>query len=179
MTNATLKKSEARVPRDEAGAILILALVFLIVVSGTVAILTSWATNDLRNTNNFNGAQNLDYSVTSAMETAINSIRYAPLVAGGQTLNASPPSYCWGSSSPSALTTDGVGVSVWCSTYQDLQSSTTRIVTLSACKSSVSAASCAATPFLQAVVDFDDYPPSGSTVLTKSCTTYCGVGARL
>lgn len=172
-------KTRVKNDHNDAGAILILALVFLIVVSATVAVLTTWASNDLKNTNNFQDAQSMDYAVTSAMETAINSIRYTPLVGTNQTLNASPPNYCWGTSAPSSLTTDGVSVAVWCSTFQDLQSQQTRTVTLSACKSSVSAAACSSTPTLQAVVIFNDYPPSGATVLTQSCTTYCGEGATL
>lgn len=164
---------------NERGAILVLALVFLVIVGGAVALLTTWATNDLNNTSHFTDARNLDYAATSATEVAINNIRYTPLVGAGETLNASPPSYCWGTSSPSSLTTDGVDIAVWCSTAEDLQSAQTRTVTFYACLSSVSASQCASSPVLQAVVVYDDYPPGGSQPLTQQCTTYCGEGAQL
>jgi hypothetical protein len=156
-----------------------LALVFIIIVGGAVALLTSWVTNDLSNSTHFTNARNLDYAATSATEVAINSIRYTPLAVAGETLNSNPPNYCWGTSSPSSLTTDGYDVAVWCSTAEDLQSAQTRTVTFYACLSSVSATQCAASPFLQAIVIYDDYPPGGSQPLTKQCTTYCGEGAQL
>jgi hypothetical protein len=167
---------------SERGAIMILALVYIIVISVVVAALTTWASGDLNSTNNFTSARSMDYSLSSAVEVAINDIRYTPLVGTNQTLNAAPPSYCWGTSSPSALQLPGTNeanIASWCSTLQDLGSATTRTVTISACLSSTSATTCAASPLLQAVVVFDDYPPGGSTAYTGACTTYCGEGALL
>jgi hypothetical protein len=170
---------------DQRGAILILALAYIIVVSVVVGALANWASGDLNNTNNFTYARNVDYSATNAMEVAINAIRYTPLVGTGTgqqyTLNATPPSYCWGTGPTSTFTTPngGVAISVWCSTLENLGSSVTRIVTLSACLSSVSASTCATSPLLQTIVEFDDYPPGGSSPLTSPCTTYCGEGATL
>jgi hypothetical protein len=163
---------------DEAGAVLILALVFLITVSLIVGALMSWATNDLNNTSKFASARSLQYAATSATETAIQAIRYTPLLWTGQTLqtlNASPPSYCWGSGPSSQLTTDGDSMTVWCSTAWTPTSANSRVVTFSACQSSVSAALCASNPVLQAVVTFDDYPPLlVSSPTTGQCVVYCG-----
>ncbi len=167
---------------SERGAILILALVYIIVVSVIVAALTTWTTGDLNNTNKFTSARSMDYSLSSAMEVAINDIRYAPLVAANQTLNAAPPSYCWGTTSPSTLQLPGSGeadIATWCSTLEDLGSATTRTVTISACLSTTNATACAASPLLQAVVVFNDYPQGGSITYTGVCTTYCGEGAVL
>ena len=169
--------------RDQKGAVLILALAYIVIVSVMVAVLTTWATNDLNNSTKFSSARSMDYAASSAVEVAINSIRYYPntLILPTQTLNANPPSYCWqpATNGASTLTTDGFTISVWCSTAEDLGSAQTRTVTFSACLSTVSATNCAATPLLQAIVIFDDYPSGGSTPLKTQCSTYCGDGATL
>ncbi len=170
---------------DERGAILILALAYIMVISVVVAALTTWASGDLNDTAKFNSARSLEYAASSVMQVGINSIRYTPLVGTGTgvqyTLNADPPSYCWGSGPTSSLQLPNLGVSftVWCSTLEDLASTDTRTVTLSACQSTVSAAACATSPYLQAIVVFNDYPSGGSAQLTSPCTKYCGEGATL
>jgi hypothetical protein len=172
--------ARVEVGRDETGAILLLALAYIILASVMITALTTWAINDLHNTTKFASARSTDYAASSAVEVAINSIRYTALVGTNQTLNASPPSYCWGSSPPSTLpTTDGANISVWCSTLEDLGSQSTRTVTFYACPNTVSSTSCAATPLLQAIVVFNDYPPGSSSPLTAQCTEYCGEGATL
>ena len=128
--------------RDETGAVLVLALVFLIAVGGIVGALANWATNDLNNTAKFTSARSLQYAATSVTQTAIQSMRYAPLLStaqGLQTLNASPPSYCWGTGGNSSLTTvEGTtseNMTVWCSTVWTPTSGNTRVVTFSTCLS--------------------------------------------
>jgi hypothetical protein len=162
--------------RDEAGTILILALIFLLVVGGVVGSLTGWATNDLNNTAQFASARTEQYAVSSAAETALQNIRYAPLFSTQLQTTAAAPSYCWGTSSPSQLKIDNITVAVWCSTVYTPASSNTRLVTLSACPvtPTESAASCASTPALQAVVTFGDYPPGYSAPNTSQCQVYCG-----
>jgi hypothetical protein len=166
--------------RDESGAVLVLALVFLIVVGGVVASLATWATNDLRNTTNFKSARQLQYAANDATQVAIQAIRYTPLLGTNQTLNASPPSYCWGNVSdpPQLPSIDGQTMAVWCSTVWNPSSANTRVVTFSTCPSSVSNAACAANPDLQAVVTFDDYPSGGAATspTTAECVVYCGTG---
>jgi hypothetical protein len=163
---------------DEAGAVLVLALVFLIVVGAIVGSLTTWTMNDLNNTSHFTSARSLQYAANSATEVAIQSIRYNPLLGTDQTLNASPPSYCWGNATTPALPAiDGENFAVWCSTTWNPSSSQTRVVTFSTClvTSTETAASCAASPFLQAVVSFDDYPSGGTAeYATAPCVVYCG-----
>jgi hypothetical protein len=164
--------------RDEAGAVLILALVFLIVVGGVVGTLANWTMNDLSNTSHFASASSLQYAADNATNVAIQDIRYTPLLSTAQTLNASPPSYCWGSAAnpPQLPTIDGENMAVWCSTQWNPPSAQTRVVTFSTCLSSVSAAACAATPLLQAVVTFDDYPSGVSAPVSGQCVVYCGTG---
>jgi hypothetical protein len=178
MANA---KSPSR-ERSETGAILILALVYIVVVSVIVAALASWATNDLNNTSKFNSARSLQFALGSVTDTAIQSIRYYPMLTANQTLNASPPTYCWaptGSYSTDELVIDGEAVQVWCSTTENFASSQTRVVTFSACLTTISATACALHPQLQAVVAFDDYPPGESPTLSTTCSSTCGEGMLL
>jgi hypothetical protein len=176
--------------RDDAGAVLILALVFLLVVGGIVGSLAAWATNDLDNTAHFTSARSLQYAAESAVELAIQNIRYTPLLLATQadptpTLNASPPVACWGTAPSEPPAVDGQSLAVWCSTVWYPSSSFTRVVTISACPvtSTMTAASCAQNPYLQAVVTFDDYPPGGvsapNTTTPVPCLSpavggYCG-----
>jgi hypothetical protein len=46
---------------DEAGAVLILALAFLLVAGGIIGSLLTWSSNDLLNTSNFQSARSLTY----------------------------------------------------------------------------------------------------------------------
>ncbi len=132
------------------------------------------------------GTSNTRLSSTS--QVAIQNIRYTPLLGDqndpSQTLNASPPSYCWGpdpapgDGTVSELTVPdqnnpaGLQVAVWCSTAFDPTSQSTRVVTVSACLTSVvptpssgsplnsvqsAAVSCVAHPGVQTIVTFDDY----------------------
>jgi hypothetical protein len=176
--------------RDESGAVLILALVFLVTVSVIVGALTDWVTNDLMNTASFNSTQTLDSSATNAVTLGVQSIRYTPLLyntstLADETLNASPPSYCWGSGPSQAF-----NMNVYCSSVWNPTKAATRKVTVSACRISpalqpgtpayiatwaAGQASCAAAPLLQAIVTFDDYPPTGVSGPSQvQCVTYCG-----
>jgi len=73
------------------------------------------------------------YALSSATQVAVSNIRYTPLLNSNQTLNASPPSYCWGTSAPSELTiqsgegTQSNQVAVWCSTAWNPSSVSTRV----------------------------------------------------
>ena len=94
----------SRMSRDESGAVLILALIFLLVIGLIVGGLASWTANNLKNSLNFQQARSAQYALSSATQVAISNIRYTPLLNSNQTLNASPPSYCWGTSAPSEMT---------------------------------------------------------------------------
>jgi len=184
MAAKVLKRMQRIGPRrsegvqGESGAILLLAMVFLIVVGTIVGSLAEWATNDLHNTANFTSARSLQYGADSAVELAIQNIRYAPMLGAGQTLNASPPTYCWSNvATPELPTVDGESMDVWCSTQWSPSKTNTRVVTISTCLSKVGAAACAASPTLQVVVTFDDYPTGViSAPTTAQCVVYCGTG---
>jgi hypothetical protein len=156
--------------RDEAGAVLILALLFLVAVGGIVGSLATWATNDLNNTAKFTSARTLQYAVSGATEVAIQNIRYTPLLA--TTTAPAAPGSCW--SGTSSLQIDNQNIDVWCSTQWTPTSSSTRVVTFDACLHGATASACVANPLLAAVVTFDDYPTGSSPPNPAACVAYCG-----
>lgn len=189
-----------RVQRDdEAGAVLILALLFLVVIGLIVGAMASWTANDLGNTLTFQQARSSQYALSSATQVAIQSIRYTPLLGSGQTVNANPPSYCWGTAAGSdptyggsELTTQNDPVNVYCSTVWNPTSYKTRVVTVSACLQSALqtvvpapttpagfAAACAANPGLQTIVTFDDYSSANPVINQGQCVSTCGNGMTI
>jgi hypothetical protein len=161
--------------RDEVGAVLILALIFLVAVSGMVLALASSTSNNLLSSVHFSATRTVDNAASNAIEVAVQTIRYTPTLetdGTAQTLNASPPSYCWGAPSSFA------NIDVWCSTVWTPSSANSRVVTLSACPTSVTtdAVACALHPLLQEVVTFDDYPAGVSAPNSGQCAVYCGTG---
>lgn len=161
----------------DRGSSLILALVFLVVSSLIVLSLGSLATNDLNNATKFKLAQSRQSTANSAVELALEKIRYNFMP---QTLNASPPAPCWNSdSTPSQVTLNGQSVDVWCSTKWNPLSNQTRQVTFYACDSTFSASACGSHPLLYAVVTFDDYPAPSSAISTAQCSSTCGISMNV
>jgi hypothetical protein len=174
--------------RNDAGAVLILALVFLVSVSTIIATLAGWAINDLNDTTHFSSGFALQNAAGSATEVAIQYVRYSstPLVEGTQPSAIS----CLGAKgTPASVTfTNGPNsdptyftntMAVWCNTDWEPTSSTTRTVTFWACESPVggtTASACQANPILEAVVVFDDYPSSLSAPIDGQCNVWCGSG---
>lgn len=190
---------------SQSGSVLILALVYIISISLVVGALADWAMNDLNNTTHFKSASSLDYAATGAMNVAISSIRYTPLLPNTPTRNVpTATSYCWtpNTSAPasdptgvSQVTINSVTVAVWCSTVPTPAHNPSRVVTFYACQSSLTSTSstatvnaamtaCASTPLLTAVVQFNDYPQSGGPSTNNSCSAspatlpFCGEGAQ-
>jgi hypothetical protein len=190
MKQRKLRGEESARRDDESGAVLILALIYLVSVLIVVTALTGWVTNDLNNTAHFSSASSTTSAVGGTMNVAIASIRTTPLLPDSQTQGvASPLTYCWTPDSGyvSEQTLDNTTVAVWCSTVENLSSTNTRVVSLYACPTTLTPASsssdaaaaatqCQSSPRLQTVVTFDDYPPGGSSALTKQCTLWCGQG---
>jgi hypothetical protein len=179
----TVKPSTRHAPRregtppDERGAVLILALLFLVIGVVAVGALAFQVTNDVTNSSRFRTVRSLQYAAKSTTNLAIQNIRYTPLLSTTQTLNASPPTACWGNSPKSQLASidNEPAMASWCSTNWTPTSAITRTVTISTCPATTSAAQCAAAPLLQAVESFDDYPPQlASAPSATACALYCG-----
>ncbi len=178
--------------RDDAGATLLLALLFLGAIGTIVGAIASWTSNDLSNTLVFQQQANVQSALSMATNVAIQSIRYTPLIGAGQTLNASPPSACFGTQSTSEVAWtnprngDVTWVDVWCSTLWDPTSAQTRTVTVSAClndNGADTAVNCGKAPGLQTQVVFDDYSAANPTQSLAPCkpppTGTCGSGMTI
>jgi hypothetical protein len=182
--------------RNESGAVLILALVYIIAISLIVGALASWAMNDLNNTGKFESASELHYAVSSVTNLAIESIRYTPLPSS--TPPQAPASTgwepCWTPATGpqvSQMLIDGYTIAVWCNVVEQNTSANTRTVTFIACRSALTSSdpnlaadtttaqiNCQAAPLLTVVVIFDDYPARGAPVLGVQCNLVgqCGEG---
>jgi hypothetical protein len=177
-SDPSLRRDPKRSQDDaERGSVLIVALIYLCAVGIAMLSLTGWIANDLSNTSRFSNVREEQLAASSVAELAIQNIRYTPLLSATQ--NASPPSYCWGSGPSSGVASiDGFSFDAWCSTVWNPTSAATRVVTISICQSTVSATGCAASPYLQATITFDDYPPGGAAPVQGPCTDWgwCGEG---
>jgi Tfp pilus assembly protein PilX len=156
--------------KGEEGASLLLALIFLVVVSVVIIATVGWAGNDIRLTAKFQDAQQFQAAADNASEAAVQYVRFNFLQAS---LGASPPAPCW-SAAPiaSALTSNGHVIDTWCGTTWTHDSGTpqnslVRTVTIYSCLSSVSASGCVANPLLQSVVQIGD---ADTTTGKSTCT---------
>lgn len=138
--------------RNSDGSILILALVFLLVTSLTVATICTWAGNSLLDAAKFNQGTSLDYAASGAVLVAAQNLRYS-YQSSTNAYNCTPYS-----SVPS--NSKAPSIEVFCTIVDNADSAATRAVTFDACSSSEPAAACEATPYLLAVISFDDYSES-------------------
>jgi len=184
-------------PGNESGAVLILALAYIVAISLIVGALADWAMNDLNNTTKFNSTSQLHVAVSSITDLAIQNIRYAPDPTNpNPSPNPTPLGTCWvpvTGPNVSQYAIDNYTVAVWCSTLMAFASDQTRTVTFYACLSSLTSSSspgaitsasvnCQASPMLKAVVVFDDYPAQGAPGQTLQCNIglgQCGEGWKL
>ena len=170
----TLVKTFRRRARDESGASLILALVFILVTSVTVLSLSTLASNGLNSVAKFRTPQLARSAVNSAMTTAVDEERYTVTPASV----TSPPALC----TPSVTipeSNQSYTFAIWCSTTLNLGSKQTRTVTFTACPSTSTQTNCSSSQLLVAVVIFDDYTYPVSQILTSYCTKNCGTAEKI
>ena len=169
---------------DESGAVIILALVFLVAVSLIVTALLTWVGTSVHATTNFQDERNVEYAATNAVNLAIQNTRYSfdygtvtgnPYSPSGPMLNNATPQLCSTYQVPGQANT----VNVYCSLVWQPYSANARVFTYSACSTLGSnnvnptkPADCAALPLLQAVVAFDDYPSgvASPSPIPSQCT---------
>ncbi len=149
--------------RGDDGATLILALIFLVVVSLVVIGIERWTGNNLANTSKFVSAQSLQSEANSANDLAIQFVRYTYM---STSMDGQDPSPCWNTTSnspsqypPSSETFPGpsvVPVDAWCMTRQ-YPANSKRVVTVSTCPNTVTTgAACESRPLLQTIVSITD-----------------------
>ncbi len=144
---------------------LVLALVFMTATSMLVLALLSWSGSDLRSVAAFQQSRAVDYAANSAMETAIQQVRYSS--------TACP-------SSGLSFPVNSVTIEISCSPNPQTEGGTaaSRVVTFTACPSTVfsitNGVGACTTPYLQAVVTYDDYANSSQIATSAACSTTCG-----
>ena len=150
---------------------MILALVFLIVVSLITISIAGLTAADLRLTSNFSSAQSMTAAADGATEVAINYARSNFDVA---TLNNVAP--CNAAQQFNFQT-----VQAWCETEWAPLAPATRTVIVSTCLASVtSGVACESSPLVQAIVVFDDYPASSSySACVPDVTTNVTCGSQM
>lgn len=143
---------------DEAGAILVLALVFALVTAVVVGTLATWTSNDIRNIANLKSSRSMLSAADGATQAAMGSIRYVYWTSGS----------CGG-----PFTINTWNFTVTCTlTSVDEGSINSRVVTVSTFLNGN-------LKVLQAQVTYNDFasPPSDKNDCSTSPTpTTCGTG---
>lgn len=151
---------------DEAGAVLVLALIFMVTCSLLVIGLLSWSGNNLSSVAAFVQSRTTNYAATSAMETAIQNVRYSTTACPSTGLNIPVPN-------PSAAY--DLTMTIFCSptTETELPSAASRVINFTECVSTAVSNNACTTPYLKVTVDYDDYV-AGMIANGTLCTSTCG-----
>ena len=149
--------------QEESGAVLVLALVFTAVVSLIVLALLQWSGNNLKSVAAFQQGTAMNYASNSAMETAIQEIRYSP--------NACPNT---GLSFP----VSGITVDVWCGPNA-AKTTPLRQIKFTACPQTGVTACTPSNPYLTVVATFDDFTSSFPLDSSTPCSATCGNTMRI
>ena len=117
--------------RDQEGAALLLALVFILFISLIMIAIVTLSGTDILNTSNLQNERSLEYSAEGAVQAAIQAVRY---LTPTNTL-----AFCAQSPAYQAPLVNGVAIEVYCQAgvpaYQ-------RSVTFEACSAGVAAGNC-------------------------------------
>jgi hypothetical protein len=148
--------------RDESGAILLLALIFMVVTALVITSLAAWEGNDINNIGALKFGRSVLYSSEGAIQVATANTRYTfPVSSAGFCPNTSAQA------STNPFTMDTVSVDVWCTTVFNPPTCPTgvgicsRQETLSAYPAAeCTSTSCSGSWYVQAVVYFDDFSSS-------------------
>lgn len=169
---------------EESGAVLLLALIFVIVMSVTLLAIVNFAGDALINTANLKGQRALEYSADAATDAAIQTVRYSYYAFDGTT-NASGDCVPDGTvlilpDTATMPAVNGSTMTVTCSgvinrdpvTHQPQQN--TRTVTFTTCEQATCTNSNA---IIVAIVTFQDYSTAGIYKCTSAPdSATCGTG---
>ena len=182
----------------ETGATLLLALVFLVVVSLLAVTLVRVAGNNLLQSVQFKSAQINQSATNSVTNVALYQTRYN---FPAYLQNNTAPYPCWTtaallgsttSPSSSSLTfplNSGIGVTVsaWCTMTFDPTVAFDRVVSIYSCPIGISADACKANPMTLAIAMFSDFPTdltatncvAGEGRQTLGTDSTCGITMKL
>jgi hypothetical protein len=168
--------------KDEDGAILLLALIFVLILSLSIYGLVTFGGIGIKNTVNLKGQQSLEYAADGATEASIQAVRYSnyawnyPL-GNLQLVDCLPDGAIFAAPSTTpSLTINNTPITVDCIPGPPSPAShVTRVVTFYACPQAVSPCS-AANSVVFATVDFEDVTPTGSDQCNNTNIMTCGMG---
>jgi hypothetical protein len=159
MKRASRSETNHRLAADEAGAILILALLFMVAGSLLILGLLGWSGNQLNSVASFEQSRALNYAANNAMETAIQQVRYSSTACPSTGLQ---------------IPSNGLTMVVYCSGSEtDADSAASRQITFTACTSADTQSQCSANPYLTAIATFGDFSASNPTY-SSICAAGCG-----
>lgn len=147
---------------NESGASLLLAVIFVMVISVSLAALLTLGGNDLLNTTNLRVERSLEYAAGSATDAAIQSVRYSYYAYSGGSGDV-PPGLCLPNSATS-IAINGDAMTVYCSGIENPNSASSRVVTFFACEGTPASGCTSNNAVLQADVIFDDWSLSTPSV---------------
>jgi hypothetical protein len=177
------------ISRSEEGAILVLALIFMVVTALVVTGLLAFSGNDILNAGNLQSARSAAYASDGAIQVAMWNMRYTFPTSAQQTTAGFCPNP---SGQPSTNTNsfkpinngtqplDGQPIIVWCGPVT--VGAQTRSVTFYAYPPSQCQSSCTGQAYIQAHVVYNDLggTQSGSNNMEYKCssstTDTCGTG---
>jgi len=141
--------------RRQSGAVLVLALIFLLIGSFVVIPLAGLATTNLQATAPFITERQLEYAADGAMDLAIETVRYSAM-----------DGYAGGPCGPITTTVNGQTVTVDCTSETPGASGAagengeSRYVSFVACPGG-DTSGCSGQSFLSATADYSDFTPTG------------------
>ena len=106
----------ARRPHDDGGYSVLVVVGFVLLLLSAILYTGFQIQNDTLNGQSLAATSARHDALTAVAVAGVQSIRYDPLIGSGETLNASPPSYCFGTTAPSSVTVDTFTVTAYCST---------------------------------------------------------------
>jgi hypothetical protein len=178
-----------RIDHSEDGAILILALVFILIVTVSVFGLITFGGVGIKNAVNLKGERSLEYAAAGATEAAIQAVRYSDLsfsyppvdcLPDGAVLSTTPPDTVTMTINNLTMVVD-CATTVWPSSYQPRPQD--RIVALYACLQSslVGSTPCGSgNAIISATVDFQDVSSGGIYDCSSATgTATCGTGVAI
>ncbi len=102
--------------QDDAGYSVLVVMGFVLLLASAILYTGYQIQSDTMNGQSLSATSARHDALTAVAAAAVQSMRYAPLIGSGQTLDASPPSYCFGSSAPSSVTVNSFTATAYCST---------------------------------------------------------------
>ena len=174
-----------REARDESGAILVLALIFMVVSALVVATLLAFSGNDITNSGKLKSGRSAAYAAEGAIQAAMWNMRYtypSNLAAG-----FCPATLSWQVNTdpftpgPDSSSLDGQPIIVWCGATT-LEGQSRQLTFYAYPASQCGTGSCSGNAYVQAQVTYNDLggtdsgSNNGQYKCNSSTTTTCGTG---